>query len=88
MNILQLKKMKQEQQKITMITCYDYCLAHILKNTPVDCILVGDSAAMIMHGFENTIPADIHMIAAHARSFRRKTQSINYCRYAIFIVLH
>jgi 3-methyl-2-oxobutanoate hydroxymethyltransferase len=68
MNILQLKKMKQEQQKITMITCYDYCLAHILKNTPVDCILVGDSAAMIMHGFENTIPADIHMIAAHTRA--------------------
>lgn len=68
MNILQLKKMKQEQQKITMITCYDYCLALILKNTPVDCILVGDSSAMIMHGFENTIPADIPMIAAHTRA--------------------
>lgn len=68
MNILELKKMKQNKQKITMVTCYDYCLALILKNSPIDCILVGDSAAMIMHGYDNTISADIHMMAAHVRA--------------------
>lgn len=68
MNILQLKKMKQDKQKITMVTCYDYCLATILKDTGVDCILVGDSGAMIMHGLENTIPADMNMMLAHTRA--------------------
>ena len=68
MNILQLKKMKQDKQKITVVTCYDYCLASILKNTNVDCILVGDSGAMIMHGFENTISADMTMMLAHTRA--------------------
>ncbi len=68
MNIVQLKKMKQARQKITVVTCYDYCLANILKNTHVDCILVGDSCAMIMHGHETTIPADINMIATHTRA--------------------
>ncbi|MFA6037564.1 MAG: 3-methyl-2-oxobutanoate hydroxymethyltransferase [Legionellales bacterium] len=68
MNILKLKKMKQDKQKITMVTCYDYCMANILKNTNVDCILVGDSGAMIMHGFENTISADMNMMIAHTRA--------------------
>jgi 3-methyl-2-oxobutanoate hydroxymethyltransferase len=68
MNIFELKKRKQHNQKITMVTCYDYCLATILKNSEVDCILVGDSGAMIMHGFDNTIPADIEMMAMHVRA--------------------
>ncbi len=68
MNIAQLKKMKQDQQKITMVTCYDYCFAQLLKDTPIDCILVGDSAAMTMHGHDNTLPADIDMMVAHIRS--------------------
>lgn len=68
MNILKLKKMKMDAQKITMVTCYDYCMANILKDTQVDCILVGDSGAMIMHGYENTIPADMNMMIAHTRA--------------------
>ncbi|MGA2655260.1 MAG: 3-methyl-2-oxobutanoate hydroxymethyltransferase [Gammaproteobacteria bacterium] len=68
MNILQLKKMKHNKDKITMVTCYDFCMANILKNTNIDCILVGDSGAMIMHGCENTIPADMQMMIAHTRA--------------------
>lgn len=68
MNILQLKKMKQNKDKITMVTCYDFCMANILKNTEVDCLLVGDSGAMIMHGFENTIPADMSIMIAHTKA--------------------
>lgn len=75
MNILKLKKMKIEAQKITMVTCYDYCMANILKNTNVDCILVGDSGAMIMHGFENTIPADMDMMIAHTRAVAKAKPS-------------
>jgi 3-methyl-2-oxobutanoate hydroxymethyltransferase len=75
MNILQLKKMKQDKQKITMVTCYDYCMANILKNTNVDCILVGDSGAMIMHGAENTIPADMNMMIAHTRAVAKTNPS-------------
>jgi 3-methyl-2-oxobutanoate hydroxymethyltransferase len=75
MNILQLKKMKIDAQKITMVTCYDYCLATILKDTNVDCILVGDSGAMIMHGFENTIPADMQIMIMHTRAVAKAKPS-------------
>ncbi|HLF67061.1 MAG TPA: 3-methyl-2-oxobutanoate hydroxymethyltransferase [Gammaproteobacteria bacterium] len=68
MNIAQLKKMKQAKQKITMVTCYDYCFAQLLKDTSIDCILVGDSAAMTMHGHDNTVPADMDMMVTHIRS--------------------
>lgn len=62
-NIFEFAKKKQEGKKISMITCYDYTSAKILANTSIDCILVGDSAAMTMHGFEHTLYADIEMLA-------------------------
>ncbi|MCX7123010.1 MAG: 3-methyl-2-oxobutanoate hydroxymethyltransferase [Gammaproteobacteria bacterium] len=71
MNILDFAKKKQLQQKITMVTCYDYTSARLLAETAVDCILVGDSAAMTMHGFANTISASVEMMAAHTAAVVR-----------------
>lgn len=56
---------KKHKQKISMITCYDYSFAKLVNDSQIDCILVGDSAAMVMHGFTNTINASNEMLAYH-----------------------
>ncbi|API87197.1 3-methyl-2-oxobutanoate hydroxymethyltransferase [Francisella uliginis] len=53
-SILDFEKAKIKQQKISMITCYDYSFANIINNTDIDCILVGDSGGMVLLGKENT----------------------------------
>lgn len=75
MNILDFAKRKNSKKPITMVTCYDYTLASIVNETPVDCILVGDSAAMVMHGFKTTIPATTEMICFHLESVARGAAS-------------
>jgi 3-methyl-2-oxobutanoate hydroxymethyltransferase len=67
-SVLEFQHKKQQGQKITMITCYDYTSACIVEKTQADCVLVGDSAAMVMHGETNTIQASIEQIAMHTRS--------------------
>lgn len=68
MNIHDFQKMKNEQRPISLITCYDYWTAQILNTTSIDCLLVGDSVAMVMHGYQNPIPADVEMIALHTKA--------------------
>ena len=57
MNVLKFGEMKATGRKISMTTCYDYWSARILKETAIDAIIVGDSAAMVMHGHPSTLPA-------------------------------
>ena len=68
MNIYDFKKYKEARRKITFITCYDYSLSKIVDSTDVDCILVGDSVAMTMHGMHDTLHADIDMMALHTKA--------------------
>ncbi len=51
-----------------MVTCYDYWSAKILKDTDIDCILVGDSTAIVMHGEPATITASTEMMAWHTKA--------------------
>lgn len=60
-----------EGRPISMVTCYDAWSARIIESSRVDCILVGDSAAMVMHGHDSTIPATTEMIASHVAAVRR-----------------
>lgn len=71
MNIIDFANMKQQKQKISMITCYDYTSALIAAQTNVDCLLVGDSLAMTMHGFKETMSATLDMMCLHAASVKR-----------------
>jgi 3-methyl-2-oxobutanoate hydroxymethyltransferase len=71
MNILELKERKKAGQKLTMLTCYDSWSAKILNETPVDILLVGDSAAMVMHGHQDTIPATLEMMEWHVAAVRK-----------------
>ncbi|EKD70949.1 MAG: 3-methyl-2-oxobutanoate hydroxymethyltransferase [uncultured bacterium] len=71
MNIFDFGKMKKAMKKISMITCYDYTSARILSQTSADCLLVGDSVAMTMHGFQSTISATIEMMCFHTAAVSR-----------------
>lgn len=71
MNILDFYKKKQAGEKISMITCYDYSSARILAQTSVDCLLVGDSLAMTMHGHKDTLAATLDMMCLHTSAVRR-----------------
>jgi len=70
-NIHDFKRMKESCEKITMVTCYDYTSAKILEAGAVDCVLVGDSVAMVMHGFANTTHATLDMMTLHTASVAR-----------------
>ncbi len=71
MNKLDFQKMKNRRQPISMVTCYDYWTASIMNNTDIDCLLVGDSLAMVIHGHPSTIPADTELMALHTQAVRR-----------------
>jgi 3-methyl-2-oxobutanoate hydroxymethyltransferase len=73
--ILDFAKMKIAGTKISMVTCYDYWSAQILNESSIDCILVGDSAAMIMHGHDSTLPMDINTMVLHVSAVRRGAPS-------------
>lgn len=66
-----LTEMKQRGEKIAMLTSYDYSMAKIVDAAGVDVILVGDSAANVMHGYETTLPITLDMMIDHARSVVR-----------------
>lgn len=75
MNVLDFQACKARHEKIVMLTCYDYTSARIVQDSDVDVILVGDSAAMVMHGYGTTIPADIEMMCRHIESVSRGTEN-------------
>jgi len=68
MKIHDFKKYKHEGKKISLITAYDYTMARILNSTNIDCILVGDSLSMIMHGYSSTLMATNEIMAIHTKA--------------------
>ena len=68
---LRLTEMKQRGEKIAMLTSYDYSTAKIVDAAGVDVILVGDSAANVMAGYETTVPITLDDMIYHARSVVR-----------------
>jgi 3-methyl-2-oxobutanoate hydroxymethyltransferase len=70
-NTMQFHTAKKEGRKITMVTCYDYTFAKILNKSKVDCLLVGDSLAMVMHGHATTLPATTEVMALHTQAVVR-----------------
>ena len=70
-SISDFAKAKKENKLISMVTCYDYSFAKIVAESNIDCVLVGDSLGMTMHGFKDTIPVDIDLMALHIQAVRR-----------------
>jgi 3-methyl-2-oxobutanoate hydroxymethyltransferase len=71
MNVLDFKKTKLEKRPLTMVTCYDYWSAKIIDESEIDLVLVGDSAAMVMHGFSTTLGATTEIMALHTAAVSR-----------------
>ncbi len=67
----QLRKMKEQGEKISMITSYDYSMATIVDGAGIDIILVGDSAANVMAGHKTTLPITLDQMIYHASSVVR-----------------
>ena len=66
-----LVEMKQNGEKISMLTAYDYSMAKIVDSANVDVILVGDSASNVMAGHETTLPITLDQMIYHASSVVR-----------------
>ena len=66
-----LQEMKQNKEKISMLTAYDYTLAKIVDSGGVDIILVGDSASNVMAGHETTLPITLNQMIYHTASVVR-----------------
>lgn len=71
---LRLTEMKQRGEKIAMLTSYDYSMAKIVDQAGIDVILVGDSAANVIAGFETTLPITLDMMIYHAKSVVRAVE--------------
>lgn len=64
-------KFKADGRKISVVTAYDAWSAHLVAQSNVDAILVGDSAAMVMHGHTTTLEATVELMALHTRAVAR-----------------
>ena len=59
--VTRLQDMKRKGEKIACLTAYDYTMAQIVDAAGVDFILVGDSAANVMMGYDTTLLSLIHI---------------------------
>lgn len=71
MNKLDFNIKKVRGEKITMLTCYDYPSACTIAESNIDCVLVGDSVAMVVHGHDTTIMATMEMMVLHTAAVAR-----------------
>lgn len=71
MQITDFYSYKKPGKKISMITAYDYTLARLAGESAVDCVLVGDSLAMVMHGRSSTLRASVDVMALHTAAVAR-----------------
>ena len=63
--------MKKDEKKISVITSYDYTLASLCDKSGIDMLLVGDSAGMVMLGYENTIPVTMDQMCMFTEAVSR-----------------
>lgn len=74
LNVNSFYKMKADQEKITMITAYDYPAAKQSEEAGIDMILVGDSLGMVVLGYASTTQVTMEDMVHHARAVRRGAQ--------------
>jgi 3-methyl-2-oxobutanoate hydroxymethyltransferase len=69
--ILDIKKMKMQGEKITVLTAYDYGMASIMDESDIDIILVGDSLGMVVLGYDTTLPVTMEDMLHHTQAVSR-----------------
>ncbi len=66
-----LRKMAEQGDKITMLTCYDASFAALLDAVGVDTLLIGDSLGMVIQGHDTTLPVTLEQVAYHTACVAR-----------------
>ncbi len=69
--VRQLLQYKPNGKQIVALTAWDFAIAQVLDEAGVDLILVGDSLAMVILGYENTLPLTLDEIVHHAKAVKR-----------------
>ena len=69
--IQSLQDKKTHGRPIVALTAYDYATARLVDEAGVDFILVGDSLAMVVMGYDNTLPVTMDEMLLHTRAVRR-----------------
>ena len=69
--ISSLSEKKLRHEPITSLTAYDYATARLVDEAGIDIVLVGDSLAQVMLGYENTLPVSMEEMLHHTRAVRR-----------------
>ncbi|TET46626.1 MAG: 3-methyl-2-oxobutanoate hydroxymethyltransferase [Dehalococcoidia bacterium] len=70
-SVLDFAEMKKKGEKITYLTAYDFPMASFCEKSGIDMILVGDSAAMVVHGLPGTVPMTMDQMIQHSQIVRR-----------------
>jgi 3-methyl-2-oxobutanoate hydroxymethyltransferase len=66
-----IRDMKKKNQKVTMLTAYDYGTAAVVDEAGVDIILVGDSLGMVVLGYDSTLPVTMEDMLHHTKAVCR-----------------
>jgi 3-methyl-2-oxobutanoate hydroxymethyltransferase len=74
-SVLDLQKMKAGNQKIAMVTAYDYSMARLVDQCGVDAVLVGDSLGMVIQGNADTLSVTLEDMIYHSRCVHRGLQT-------------
>lgn len=69
--IIQHFQTKKNNEKISVVTCYDASFARIISASPIDAILVGDSLGMVVQGYESTLPVTLEEMIYHSKCVKR-----------------
>jgi 3-methyl-2-oxobutanoate hydroxymethyltransferase len=67
-------EMKKRQEKITVLTSYDYPMAKALDHAGIDALLVGDSMGMVIYGHSSTLPVTVEDTIRHCQAVARATE--------------
>ena len=71
LNLTAINKMKQDGDRITMLTCYDASFAAVLDAAGVDTLLIGDSLGMVLQGHDSTLGVTLTDVAYHTACVAR-----------------